>query len=827
MKKNIFIYLLAFSTFIFCDFSDAYATHLAAGDLTYCHVSGNTYKFRLTLVRDCSPGSAGLSTTASITLKSSCTGSNIPVTLNCINCTGSSGQQFSLGCLQNPPCREEFIYEGTANVPVPCNDWTFYYSSCCRNTTNNIVGQPGQYIEATLNNAITPKNCSPKFNSQAIGEFCVGNLYYYDVSAYDPDGDSLSYGIICAKELGATPTCVPYQAGYSAQNPLPTNPPLNMAINPSTGIVTFTPTQNFIGVVVFEVTEWRKDTNYVPLPGGGYDTVITYVKIGSIMRDLQVTFSNQCVLEDLSFNAQLTGYPIDLDGKEYTVFNCADTAILFRLSTAIQCASIEPGGSDFRLVDSATFSNPFPIKAAYPANCVNGSTDSIYVTLWQPLPAGTYYLIVKNGNDYNTLTSKCGLQYPVYSDSLGDTLKIKVPPAMTLNLGPDIAVCVPSNSPPPIYMTMNTDSSIWYYNSNSVGQNLTSYQPTEAGQLVVNAWLYGCKGTDTVNVIFNQDPIFDIQDFYSCVGSLDTTIVAPIQGASYLWKKKAQNGNFLSISNSNSLDLSIGGEGTYTLKITTAAGCSYTDTFNVYLVPNIQVSLGPDQTTCEKGTVLTVDFKDGSEYTWYFNGQLQDSSSYIFEVSYPGTYVVNVEAGYGCKDADTVNVNIITRPQAPVVKCRLKSGDLTLFYWDPIPNATGYEVSYDSGMTWIQPYTEDGHSHIAPIDIQKIWVRALTNDVCYYGLMGESEECEAELIIPNVVTPNGDGINDYFVIPYLALYPGSKLVIYNRWGKKIYESDDYKNNWDGSNYSAGTYYFILTRNDGNGTVYKGYFTLLK
>lgn len=830
MKRSILYFLgkgfLCFLLVAIMEGYEARATHLAAGDLTYCHISGNTYKFRLTLVRDCSPGTANLGPTATITLKSSCNANQQNVTLNCVNCVNGQGIQFSLGCLTNPPCRQEWIYEGTANVSFSCPEWTFYYTLCCRNTTNNIVGQPGQYIEATLNNQITPKNCSPYFNSQAIGEFCVNKLYYYDISATDPDGDSLSYELIGARDNSAN-AWVAYQVPYSAQNPAPTNPTLNLAINPATGIVTFTPTQNFIGVLVFRVNEWRKDTNYVPLPGGGYDTIINYVKIGSIMRDLQVTFSNNCVMEDLSFNSQLTGYPIDQDGKEYTVFNCADTAIVFRLSTAIQCASIEPGGSDFRLVDSITFSNVFPIKMAYPANCVNGSTDSIVVTLWQPLPAGTYYLLVKNGTDMNTLTSKCGLQYPTYYEPEGDTLKIKVPPAMDLNLGPDISVCVPSGSIPAIGLALTVDSVRWYSGSVQIAQNVPFIQPTGAGQYVAQAWLYGCEGRDTIQVTLNPDPVFDIKDVYSCDGSLDTTIVAPVAGATYLWKKKANNGNFLMISNQSSFNLQLGGFGTYTLQITTAAGCTYIDTFQVYQVPNITVGLGEDREVCDQQVVLVADFTSGINYDWYKDGVLQDTVGNIFVATLSGTYAVYVEAGFGCRDWDSVVVTIKKPLGAPVVSCRTDGVDYVTFYWDPIPGADYYEVSYDSGQTWITAYGNDGHSHIAPIDVQKIWVRPISGGVCPYGAVAVSAECEAELIIPNVITPNGDGINDYLVFPYLALYPGSTLVIYNRWGRKIYESEDYKNNWDGSKYSEGTYYFILTVNDGKGTVYKQYFTLLK
>jgi gliding motility-associated-like protein len=68
------------------------------------------------------------------------------------------------------------------------------------------------------------------------------------------------------------------------------------------------------------------------------------------------------------------------------------------------------------------------------------------------------------------------------------------------------------------------------------------------------------------------------------------------------------------------------------------------------------------------------------------------------------------------------------------------------------------------------------------------------------------------LNIPNIITPDGHGptVNEFFFIDNLDKFPGSTLQIFNRWGNKIYESDDYKNNWNGSKYVDGVYYYILT-----------------
>lgn len=74
------------------------------------------------------------------------------------------------------------------------------------------------------------------------------------------------------------------------------------------------------------------------------------------------------------------------------------------------------------------------------------------------------------------------------------------------------------------------------------------------------------------------------------------------------------------------------------------------------------------------------------------------------------------------------------------------------------------------------------------------------------------EICETS--IPNIFTPNGDGLNDTFEIFGLAGFRGSRLQIFDRWGKKVLDDEDYRNNWDGKDLPDGTYFFIFERVDG-------------
>jgi gliding motility-associated-like protein len=82
-----------------------------------------------------------------------------------------------------------------------------------------------------------------------------------------------------------------------------------------------------------------------------------------------------------------------------------------------------------------------------------------------------------------------------------------------------------------------------------------------------------------------------------------------------------------------------------------------------------------------------------------------------------------------------------------------------------------------------------------------------------------------DLVFYNVVTPNNDGLNDQFIIKNVDLYAGNKLTIFNRWGKEIYQTSNYRNTYDGATATAGVYYYLLELPSGQS--YKGWFEVVK
>lgn len=81
-------------------------------------------------------------------------------------------------------------------------------------------------------------------------------------------------------------------------------------------------------------------------------------------------------------------------------------------------------------------------------------------------------------------------------------------------------------------------------------------------------------------------------------------------------------------------------------------------------------------------------------------------------------------------------------------------------------------------------------------------------------------DVQSSVLVPSGFSPNGDNVNDTWIIPYLENCPEAKVKVFNRWGVKVFEcnSDYYKNPWDGTSASGkdlpmGTYYYVIEFND--------------
>ena len=106
------------------------------------------------------------------------------------------------------------------------------------------------------------------------------------------------------------------------------------------------------------------------------------------------------------------------------------------------------------------------------------------------------------------------------------------------------------------------------------------------------------------------------------------------------------------------------------------------------------------------------------------------------------------------------------------------------------------------------------------------------SDLCDNAIVTLEVVDNGECIIPTVITPNTDGVNDELFINCLETgnYPNNELVIFNQWGHEVFRASPYQNNWfgtyEGKDLPDGTYFFIF-KLDNNSPLEKGSLTIFR
>lgn len=116
-------------------------------------------------------------------------------------------------------------------------------------------------------------------------------------------------------------------------------------------------------------------------------------------------------------------------------------------------------------------------------------------------------------------------------------------------------------------------------------------------------------------------------------------------------------------------------------------------------------------------------------------------------------------------------------------------------------------LSDTTGFTFLW---QDGSS-LSTLDVSNYgtyWLSVGNGCTSTQDTLKISEVVTDELVIPNVFTPNGDPLNQYFQVDQRIF--GGRLTIYDNWGKEVYRSVNYQNDWDGEDLPSGVYFYSLS-----------------
>jgi gliding motility-associated-like protein len=333
-----------------------------------------------------------------------------------------------------------------------------------------------------------------------------------------------------------------------------------------------------------------------------------------------------------------------------------------------------------------------------------------------------------------------------------------------VNLGPDLNFCTGSSA---ILDAGNTGLNFSW----STGANSQTISVTTSGTYSVTVTDgLGCSSSDNVIVTVWPYPIVNLgPDDSLCIGQT-MVLDAGNPGCTYIWNTGVITQTINAINS-----------GTYLVTVTNAGGCATIGTITLYFEPNPVVNLGPDINLCSGQTATLDAGNPGMSYVWSTGANTQTIS-----VSSSGNWSVTVSTGLGCTGTDEVNAYF--KP------------DFTFSLGSDSTLCSVTEWMLDAGITGKNYLWSDGSTsqQILITGTGVYWVEV--SDECFTHRDSISLTFLPRIFgpfVPTAFTPNGDGLNDIFTLGGVENATDFHLLIFDRWGKLIFETVNATDGWNG------------------------------
>lgn len=289
------------------------------------------------------------------------------------------------------------------------------------------------------------------------------------------------------------------------------------------------------------------------------------------------------------------------------------------------------------------------------------------------------------------------------------------------------------------------------------------------------------------------------------------------------------------------------------------AGCSVRSIDSTFVnVRNLPIAnAGDDQAICARTTLLNAVL-DSTTTTGHWENS---NSAVIVSAKSASTKVSNLENGKNVfvwvvsdkvcpafEVRDSVNIFLPFIPKTNSLSLITKVGvAISANLVEAAPNGAYTITRLTDPNTGRFDFFSDGKFNYIPdnkyvgiVKFKFVICSALCNAVCDTSEVRILINADSTNIIsvndtvevPNAITPNGDGKNDYLQIDHLSNYPNNELLIFNRWGETVFQAKPYNNDWSGNNQTnsplpIGTYYYLLRLDVNNGKILKGDITILR
>jgi gliding motility-associated-like protein len=402
-----------------------------------------------------------------------------------------------------------------------------------------------------------------------------------------------------------------------------------------------------------------------------------------------------------------------------------------------------------------------------------------------------------------------------------------------------------------INTSTNANSYEWLF---SDGTSSAAFSPTVviatignfSAQLIAHNYQSGlvdCPDTAQVNVLVYPSPqsIFSLSADAGCGPPASVqTINQSSVNLVYSWTWENQN----STQNAPLITFTDTGYKSIQLKVTNEFQCSDSSLlgYNVYGQPRVAFDLFP----ADGCTPLTVDFQNLTQYgdsvSWGFgDGNFSNLSQTNHTYWEPGFYAVEiyVSSGNGLCFDDTLASQAIHA--FPVAKSAFQADPLIISQTEPSISLYNSSLGYTDLAFYVDTNLIDNELPATYLfenpDSGLVQLVLIANnefncpDTTFADVYVKSSPV---IYYPSAFSPNGDGINDLFVIKGIENYPNCLVWIYDRWGQEVATVSSYSLNraWNGTNngkaLSDGVYFYSIDLNDKSSSkLLKGNVTIIR
>ncbi|SEJ09492.1 gliding motility-associated C-terminal domain-containing protein [Dyadobacter sp. SG02] len=354
---------------------------------------------------------------------------------------------------------------------------------------------------------------------------------------------------------------------------------------------------------------------------------------------------------------------------------------------------------------------------------------------------------------------------------------------------------------------------IWEVNGNTISRDegQSEYEFTKPGEYTVTLTAYNrlsCKRMDVAQkkVVVETLATKVTGDTTVCENS--AVKLSASGGTQYKWSPVAGLDN----ANSATPVATVKETTEYTVEISNNAGCKVTEKVKLAVEKKTDFVGMPDTEVCQGATVTLTISGNAPQYKWRATTGLQETigKSVTVKPTQTTTYIIEGLYEDGCRPLREITVKV-DQSFAPDFEVVQSGGACNEPFSYTLTNKTGKAQRYEWNMGSGNPMTDpEVKNYIYEVPGEYTITLTAYNAAGCSLTASKKITAEPAFTLSNVITPNGDGKNDFFIVPVAS----STLEVFNRWGKSIFKSIDYKNNW-GKGIANGTYLYVVDTPQGN------------